>query len=156
MLTAGAMLAMAIHNKVSLQRPSKSVLQTLMRATEACSTMKNRPILITSRHTGTVQADEYLGMLLLGNGKSDRWAVSCSYKKAEEGRQELCTMFLLNVQVSPRLVGLALGQVLNLSGTMQWCALVYSQPRQQKQNPCPAQLPWGQMLSSHSSQQEQL
>lgn len=27
-----------------------------------------------------------------------------------------------SVQVSPRLLGLALGQVLNLSGTMQWCA----------------------------------
>ena len=47
MLTAGAMLAMAIHNKVSLQRPRKSVLQTLMHATEACSTMGNRPILRT-------------------------------------------------------------------------------------------------------------
>ena len=47
MLTAGAMLAMAIHNKVSLQRPRESVLQTLMHATEACSTMGNRLTLRT-------------------------------------------------------------------------------------------------------------
>lgn len=100
MLTAGAMLAMAIHNKVSLQRPGKSVLQTLMRATEACSTMKNRPILITPRHTSTVQADAYLGMLLIEKGTSNLWAVSCSYKKAEEGRQEFCTMSIQRAGVT--------------------------------------------------------
>ena len=35
-------------------------------------------------------------------------------------RSRVVTIVRSLVQVSPRLVGLALGQVLNLSGTMQW------------------------------------
>ena len=42
-----------------------------------------------------------------------------------------------SMQVSPRLLGLALGQVLNLSGTMQWCGPPLTLQSQYHPSLCP-------------------
>ena len=95
MLTAGALLAMSIHSKVDTCRAQgPDVLYAVM-------------VMAEWQVSEAFPALWLCSVLML-----------CPTSKA--CTMSSCSDILDVAQVSPRLVGLALAQVLSLSGTMQW------------------------------------
>jgi hypothetical protein len=74
MLTAGAMLAMAIHNKVTLQKPAKSLLFHL-----SCMPQKPKQAYFdhSQTHQHSARYSVYLALSALWEGASRLCAVSC-------------------------------------------------------------------------------